>query len=516
MDLTIDALAGRPVIIGGGLAGLMTALYLAPEPVIVLAKAPLGAATASAWAQGGLAAAIGGNDDAALHAADTLAAGDGLCDPAAVARIVAGAPVAIDALARRGVAFDRGVDGGLALGLEAAHSRSRIVHADGDGTGREIMRALGIAVAGTPSITMLDGLEARRLVVVDGEIAGALAAVPGGTVQLSSNRVVIATGGLGGLYGHTTNPLGAVGSGLALAARAGAALADMEFVQFHPTALDVGLDPMPLVSEAVRGEGAILVDETGERLIVGSDRAELAPRDVVARAVWRRLAAGHRVFLDARAALGARFASRFPSIAAQCRAVGIDPATMPIPVRPAAHYHMGGIAVDAAGRGSLPGLWACGEAAATGMHGANRLASNSLLEAAVCARAVAESIAGTEAGRMRPVRPVPLPPAADPTPVRAILSHGVGVLRERTGLLGAIAALRALAEGDGPAVDPALVGLTVAVAALLRQESRGSHCRSDFPHRAPGKARRRTLGLAEIEMVARRELGDRLPLAAGG
>jgi L-aspartate oxidase len=516
MDGTIDALAGRPVIIGGGLAGLMTALYLAPEPVIVLAKAPLGAAAASAWAQGGVAAALGGDDDTALHAADTLAAGDGLCDPAAVMRIIAGAPAAIDALARRGVVFDRGADGGLALGLEAAHSRYRIVHAGGDGTGREIMRALAIAVAGTPSITVLDAVEARRLLVVDGEIAGVLAAAPGGTLALASNRVVIATGGLGGLYRHTTNPLGAIGSGLALAARAGAALADMEFVQFHPTALDVGLDPMPLVSEAVRGEGAVLVDETGARFMAGTDRAELAPRDVVARAVWRHLAAGHRVFLDARSALGTRFASRFPGIAAQCGVAGIDPATMPIPVRPAAHYHMGGIAVDEAGRGSVPGLWACGEAAATGLHGANRLASNSLLEAAVCARAVAESIAGTAAGRARLARRVRLPPATDPGPVRPILSTAVGVLRERAGLLSAIAALRPLAEDNGPAADPALVGLAVAAAALLREESRGGHCRSDFPDRAPGKARRRTLRLSEIERVARSEPSDRLALAAGG
>ena len=210
---------------------------------------------------------------------------------------------------------------------------------------------------------------------------------------------MLATGGLGGLYAHTTNPLGAIGQGLALAARAGAALADMEFVQFHPTALDVGLDPMPLVSEAVRGEGAVLVDETGARFMSGKGRGELEPRDVVSRAVAAHIAAGHRVFLDARPALGADFAAHFPGITARCRAAGIDPVRQPIPVRPAVHYHMGGIAVDAEGRSTVEGLWACGEVAATGLHGANRLASNSLLEAVVMAGAVADSIAGTSLRR---------------------------------------------------------------------------------------------------------------------
>jgi L-aspartate oxidase len=269
----------------------------------------------------------------------------------------------------------------LLLGLEAAHGRRRIVHAGGDRSGSEIMRALIAAVRQTPSITVLDGVEARRLLVADGRVAGVLAASATETLVLPASRVVIATGGLGGLYRHTTNPLGALGQGVALAARAGAVLADMEFVQFHPTALDVGLDPMPLVSEAVRGEGAVLIDESGGRFT-----DELKPRDQVSRAVWRHLGDGHPVFLDAREALGTRFAARFPAIAAHCRAAGLDPARDAIPVRPAVHYHMGGIAVDAEGRSTVPGLWAAGEVAATGLHGANRLASNSLLEAAVCGR----------------------------------------------------------------------------------------------------------------------------------
>ncbi len=504
--------AGQPIIVGAGLAGLMTALHLAPQPVIVLTKASLGAEAASGWAQGGIAAALGADDDAALHAADTLASGDGLSDPEAVARVTCAAAQVVEELARRGVVFDRSATGELALGLEAAHGRRRIVHAGGgDGAGRAIMQALVAAARRTPSITIRERVEARRLLIADGRIAGVLAVGPDGPLLLPGNRVVIASGGSGALYRHTTNPLGAIGQGIALAARAGAALADMEFVQFHPTALDVGLDPMPLVSEAVRGEGAVLIDETGARFMAGHGRAELEPRDVVARAVWRHLAQGHRVFLDARASLGPRFAQHFPIIAAACRSAGIDPARQPIPVRPAAHYLMGGIAVDAAGRSSVEGLWACGEAASTGLHGANRLASNSLLEAAASARWVAESLARTSAGRVGALWPVAVPPAADATPVRDILAAKVGVLRDGDGLGDAVAALGALAASNGPAADPACVGLLIAVAALRRQESRGSHCRSDFPSRAPHWAQRQVLRLAEAEAVARDRRAAPLP-----
>jgi L-aspartate oxidase len=399
-----------------------------------------------------------------------------------VNRITAAAPGAVDDLACRGVAFDRSPDGHFNLGLEAAHSRRRIVNAGGDGTGREILRALTASVRQTPSITVLEGVEARRLIVADGRIVGVLAKTIAGPLLLSSRRVVIATGGIGGLYRHTTNPLGAIGQGLAFAARAGAVLCDMEFVQFHPTALDVGLDPMPLVSEAVRGEGAILVDEAGKRLMAGYGRGELEPRDVVSRVVWEHITEGHRVFLDARRALGGHFAGRFPAIAACCRAAGIDPSIMPIPVRPAAHYHMGGITVNETGRTSLEGLWACGEAAATGLHGANRLASNSLLEAACCARWVAASVAGTTARSRSNLRPSAVPgDMVDASPMRDIMSRRVGVLRDRLGLRAAIEVLRPLAFGEHAAADPALVGLMIATAALLRQERRGGHYRTDFP-----------------------------------
>jgi L-aspartate oxidase len=291
---------------------------------------------------------------------------------------------------------------------------------------------------------------------------------------------VLATGGLGGLYAHTTNPLGAIGQGLALAGRAGAALADMEFVQFHPTALDVNSDPMPLVSEAVRGEGAVLIDETGTRFMAGQGRAELEPRDVVSRAVAQHIAAGHRVFLDAREALGDSFAAHFPGITARCRAAGIDPTRHPMPIRPAAHYHMGGVVVDGAGRTSVEGLWACGEVAASGLHGANRLASNSLLEAVVYAGFVAESLGGGSFVPAAEPRPVALPPAPDAAPLRVLLGEALGVVRDRVGLSAAIERLQPLAFRGGALADPALVALMIATGALAREESRGSHWRRDF------------------------------------
>jgi L-aspartate oxidase len=501
MTANLGALAGRPVIIGGGLAGLMTALRVAPLPVVLVSKAPLGAEASSAWAQGGLAASLGDDDDPALHLADTLGAGDGLCNAEAAGRIVRAAPAAIDSLSRLGVAFDRTAQGALSLGLEAAHCRRRIVRAGGDGAGAELMRALIRAVHLTPSITVIEGVEARRLKVEDNTIAGVLAAGPSGPLLFATQQVVLATGGIGGLFLDTTNPQECFGQGLALAARAGAELGDLEFIQFHPTALDEPRRPMKLVSEAVRGEGAVLVDETGWRFLANQPGAELAPRDVVARGIWQHIAMGHRVFLDAREKPGADFARRFPAIAGFCRAAGLDPATQPIPVRPAAHYHMGGVAVDGDGRSSVTGLWACGEVACTGLHGANRLASNSLTEAVVCAGWVAESLAGTFSGPARTPIPTRLPPPPDPVAVRPILSRGAGVERDRAGLQEAARTLLPLATGHGAASDPAAVALMIVMAALGRQESRGAHWRLDFPERA-SDARRTTQNLAETIAAA--------------
>ena len=485
MSTDISALAGRPVIIGGGAAGLMTALQLVPQPVVLLSKSPLGAEASSLWAQGGLAAAMGRDDDPALHLADTIAAGAGLCDEPVARRIVQAAPAAVEHLARLGVAFDRRPDGGWRLGLEAAHSRNRIVHATGDGTGREIMRALIAAVRLCPSVTLLEGFEARRLIVEDNTVRGVLAASERGPATIATDRVVIATGGIGGLFLDSTNPAGCFGQGIALAAHAGAKLSDLEFIQFHPTAFDGPSRPMPLLTEAIRGDGAILIDETGQRFMADISGAELAPRDVVARAVWRHRAEGHRVFLDARTHPGKDFAQRYPVISAFCRMAGIDPAEHPIPVRPAVHYHMGGIAVDIEGRSTVGGLWACGEVSRTGLHGANRLASNSLMEAIVCARWVAESIKGTNAGPSSSPTADALPGPSDPSIVRSILSQGLGVLRDRDAIGRVVRSMYPIATGQSAGSDPALVGLMIAVAAYRREESRGGHCRTDFPDTLP-------------------------------
>jgi L-aspartate oxidase len=485
------AYRGRPVVVGAGVAGLMTALELAPRPVAVLSKAPLGAEGSTLWAQGGMAAALGPDDQPALHSADTMAAGDGLSDAPIVDRFARAAPRAVEKLARLGVRFDRKPDGGFALGLEAAHSRSRIAHVGGDGAGRELMRALIAAARAAPSIVIHEGFEARRLLVEDNAVRGLIAIGRSGLALFTTDKVVIATGGIGGLYAESTNPLGSFGEGLSLAARAGAVLADMEFIQFHPTALDVPTRPVPLVSEAVRGEGAKLVNERGERFMAEVPGTELAPRDVVARAIWRLRASGGRAFLDARATIGERFAARFPAIAAACYAAGIDPAREPIPVRPAQHYHMGGIAVDAEGRSSVAGLWACGEAASTGLHGANRLASNSLAEAAVDSAIVARSIDAAKSRAFLTARPSWAPRAADPAPVRPIFSRAAGVARDGATLAAAIGPLAAMAASNGSVADPAAVALMIAVAAIRREHSLGAHYRTDFPSTPAARLRSR-------------------------
>ncbi|BCH19305.1 L-aspartate oxidase [Mesorhizobium sp. L-2-11] len=483
MTADIHHIGGAPVIIGAGIAGLMTALHLAPQPVVLLSRTSLGTEGSSILAQGGLAASLGEDDSPDLHLADTLAAGDGLCDEQMARRVVEAAPQAVENLIRLGTPFDRSLDGRLQLGLEAAHSRRRIVHAAGDATGRELFRALLGVARRTRSITIMEGMTALRLVVAEGSIVGLLTVLHGAVFALPTRRVVLATGGIGGLFCDTTNPLSSFGHGLALAACAGAELADLEFVQFHPTALDIARRPMPLVSEAVRGEGAVLIDEHGHRFLADTPGAELASRDVVARAISDQLAAGHGVYLDARHCLGQKFARRFPAIDAICKHAGIDPAVEPIPVRPAAHYHMGGVAVDAEGRTSVSGLWACGEVACTGLHGANRLASNSLTEAVATAAWVAESVAATSAGGQWPRLPATVPIRPDPSPIRPIVSNALGIVRNGKSLCDTVATLLPISVCETAAADPALVALLMAIAALRREESRGSHFRSDFPGR---------------------------------
>ncbi|TPM24596.1 L-aspartate oxidase [Mesorhizobium sp. B2-3-5] len=478
------AYADRTVIIGGGAAGLATALALAPMPVLLISKAPLGTAASSALAQGGIAASLAVDDDPVLHFQDTIAAGDGLVDPDVARLVTEAGPGAIRALVDLGAEFDRDGDGHFRLGLEAAHQRQRIVHADGDRTGRELMRTLVKAVQSTPSITTLVPYEARRLIVEENVVQGVVIAGPNGAATVRSSRVILATGGVGGLFEATTNPLECFGQGLALAAHAGAVLADLEFIQYHPTALATSTRPLPLISEAVRGEGASLIDDLGVHFMASIPGGELAPRDVVARAVWQRASRGRRTFLDGRRRPGSSFSRKFPEIFAACQAAGIDPENEPIPVRPAVHYHMGGVAVDIEGRSSVRGLWACGEVACTGLHGANRLASNSLLELIVFAQIVARGVAGEDLPAARPsTQRFYSPFPSDPALARPILSQALGLERDRSGLVEAVSDLLPLALAGGPAADPAMVGLMIAVSALNRMESRGAHFRSDFPLR---------------------------------
>ncbi|MFT4296007.1 MAG: L-aspartate oxidase [Micropruina sp.] len=494
-EIVVDA----PVIVGGGLAGLSCAIELAPARCLVLSAGALSTGTSTGWAQGGVAAAVGPDDSPADHAADTLAAGAGLCDQAVVASITAAGPEAIEWLARQGTRWDRNPDGSLRLGLEGAHGRRRIVHAGGDGTGAELLRTVVDAARRLDSVSIWEHTPARRIVVEGGRVAGVEVETSTGPVLLRTPAVVLATGGVGGLFSHTTNPLSSRGQGLALAFRAGAVLRDLEMVQFHPTALDVAVDPMPLVSEAVRGEGAIIVNERGEWVLADP----LSARDVVSRAEWAQLQAGHLVFLDARSAPGERFAELFPSIHATAVAAGLDPARDLLPVRPAAHYHMGGVLVDAHGESTVPGLFAAGEVASTGLHGANRLASNSLLEAVVCGRRVARRLASVHGGETGGAR-VPVPArsarawsASDPVveQVRRIVTTGAGVLRDEAGLRRALRALQPQLSDD-----TGLVGYLVTHAALQRTESRGAHTRTDFPRAA--EPRHTLVSIHDVEGIA--------------
>src|SRR5579863_8489511 len=384
------------LVVGAGIAGLVAALKLQPARVTVLCKTRLGKGAATDWAQGGIAAAVGKDDSPRLHAIDTQRAGAGISDSKIVEILTRDAPARIEELLELGAAFDRTAGGELALGREAAHQRRRIVKAGGDATGHEILKTLIEAVRAHPGIEIVEEVTADDLILDGARVGGVWATdnATGERVAFRTGAVVLATGGIGRLYRYTTNPVEATGDGIAMAARAGALLADMEFVQFHPTALAIGRDPMPLVTEAVRGEGATLVNDLGERFMLPIHRdAELAPRDVVARAIFEQLQHGRTVGLDAREAIGAEFPEAFPTVFRFCMEAGIDPRVQNIPVAPAAHYLMGGIAVDEWGRTSLQNLWACGETSATGVHGANRLASNSLLEALVYGSRVAVDIA---------------------------------------------------------------------------------------------------------------------------
>src|SRR5687768_11291980 len=391
----LERIRTRFLVVGSGVAGLHTAWRASESAdVLVLTKRSL-FDSATAYAQGGIAAALGAGDSPKLHRQDTLAAGAALCDAAAVAVLVEEGPARVTELHAAGAKFDLDPSGKFKLGKEAAHSRHRIVHAHGDQTGAEVARTL---IARVRESKRVDVVETARVLdlIVDGErCCGVRASVAGNAVEIIADATVLATGGCGQVFRYTTNPVVATGDGFAIAHRAGVRLADMEFVQFHPTALDTPENPLQLISEAVRGEGARLLNEAGVRFMSARHRlAELAPRDIVAREIFRERADGGRVYLDARK-LGRAFIRRFPGIHAVCRARGIDPVKDLIPVTPAAHYMMGGIVTDLVGRSTLARLYAVGELSRTGVHGANRLASNSLLEGLVFAERAARDMMTT-------------------------------------------------------------------------------------------------------------------------
>ncbi|MCX4644001.1 L-aspartate oxidase [Streptomyces sp. NPDC055059] len=518
------------VIVGSGVAGLTAALrcQAAGLRTVVVTKARLDDGS-TRWAQGGVAAALGEGDTPEQHLDDTLVAGAGLCDEEAVRTLVTEGPDAVRRLIATGAHFDESADGALALTREGGHHRRRIAHAGGDATGAEISRALVDAVRARGIRTVENALVLDLLTDADGRTAGVSLHVMGegqhdGVGAVLAPAVVLATGGMGQVFSATTNPHVSTGDGVALALRAGAEVSDLEFVQFHPTVLFLGADAegqQPLVSEAVRGEGAHLVDADGVRFMVGQhELAELAPRDIVAKGIMRRmqeLGAEH-MYLDARHFGAEMWETRFPTILAACRAHGIDPVTEPIPVAPAAHYASGGVRTDLQGRTTVPGLYACGEVACTGVHGANRLASNSLLEGLVYAERIADDIAASHRENGLDARvPAPVPHPETPThalmppearfAIQRVMTRGAGVLRSADSLAEAAAGLgRIHAEAAGalaengktsePGVDTweatnlLCVARVLVAAARRREETRGCHWREDHADRDDAAWRR--------------------------
>jgi L-aspartate oxidase len=493
------------VVVGSGAAGISAALAAATHGrhVLLLSKGEVGGG-ATALAQGGMAAVMGPDDDRSLHRSDTLQAGAGLCEPSAVAALVAAAPNTIEQLSRRGARLDC-----TALGLEAGHSRRRIVHAGGDATGAEVHRVLAAALAAT-EVEVHGGVIALDLLTdADGQAGGLVVGMIGADGQslrtgiVTSRAVVLATGGFGQAFATTTSPVGVTGDGLAIAARAGADLRDLEFVQFHPTVLwqQGARGRQPLITEALRGAGAVLVDAAGLPVMAGRHPlGDLAPRDVVAAAMHELITQSgtDHLWLDATALGRTVLEKSFPTVTAACRARGIDPVTDPVPVAPGAHYSCGGVRADLDGRTSLPGLFAVGEAAATGVHGANRLASNSLTESLITGHR-----AGDLLGRHLPEQRHNLRPPAHGLGVSAAhrpalaeaMSRYAGISRDAAGLRQLLSELNAVPPSSESALSLATVetvslhtaSFLVATAALARAESRGCHRRSDAPTTGPAR-----------------------------
>jgi L-aspartate oxidase len=507
--------AADVIVVGSGIAGLTAALRLRQrvDHVLLVTKTVLSEGSTQ-WAQGGIAAALDPADSADEHLHDTLVAGAGVCDQEAVRILVSEGPARVRELVTLGAEFDRGPDGEISLTREGGHHRDRIAHAGGDATGKEISRALIAelhAVRDDPGIHVLEhALVVDLLQDKDARVCGVTLHVIGegqidGVGAARARAVVLATGGIGQVYSATTNPSVATGDGVATALRAGAVIADLEFVQFHPTVLWLGegaSGQQPLISEAVRGEGAFLVDRDGVRFMLGAhDLADLAPRDVVARAIVARMAqtGADHVYLDARH-LGKEFLEkRFPSIVARCRELGFDPVSELLPVAPAQHYASGGVRTNLVGRSSLAGLYACGEVSCTGVHGANRLASNSLLEGLVFADRIADDItARLSAGELSSADPVvrvedtTLVAGKERTGVQRAMTLGAGAVRSAASLAHGAKTLVAIADtAQGASADPDSwetsnllhVGQLLTAMATLREETRGGHVRSDFTDR---------------------------------
>ncbi|WP_323783560.1 L-aspartate oxidase [Leisingera sp.] len=505
---------GRIVIAGAGLGALYAALELAPRPVLVISPETLGEGASSAWAQGGVAAAMANHDTPEAHAADTLQAGAGTVDAEVAAMVTRVARAHILDLTDLGTPFDRDPDGNYVMSREAAHSAARVVRVKGDQAGEKIMQTLISAVRAAPSVQVLENTQAVRLESEGSTVTGiwiTRADAASAPVLIKCPGVLLAGGGSGGLYAHTTNPPRIRGQVIGFAARAGARIADPEFVQFHPTAIDIGEDPAPLATEALRGEGAVLINAHGERFMLAEHPdAELAPRDIVARAIFAETQSGRRPMLDTRDALGAEVLTRYPTVAETCARAGIDPVQDPIPVAVAAHYHMGGVEADLQGRSSLQNLWVCGEASSTGLHGANRLASNGLLEALVYARNAAHDIASLDPpANVDAIHPS-FPPggqdldAAAVKNLRQAMTAHAGVRRTAHGLKQALAAIAQLEDeqaADENFTNMCATATLITAAALQREESRGGHFRDDFPTADPAQAHRTRITLDEAMAI---------------